>query len=118
MEAPFMDRLARYTTGQNEIRVVLGNGYKIHLDTDIEIDRLFIEEGQRKKGRAGDAIKEIIRLGREHGFERIWVFANPDEPCGENGIATREELVRFYEKFGFDVYTRSKSGTMMKIELK
>lgn len=113
-----MDRLEKYMSGKDEIRVVRGNGHKIDYDTDLEIERLYIDEEQRKVGKASSVIRDIINFGKEFGFERIWVFANPDDPPGENGIKTREELVKFYEKFGFEVYWDSRNGIKMKLELK
>lgn len=118
MDAPFMERLEKYMTGETEIKAVLGNIEGKNENTDIEISMLFIDEKERKKGKAKKAIKEIIELSKGYGFERIWIKAQRIYHKGKFSEVSREKLVEIYEKFGFEVQYESYPSIVMKMELK
>ena len=118
MEAPFMDRLAPYMTGDTKISVSLGGVCDENPETDLEISTIYIDENERKHGKMKKIIEEIIDLSRAYGFERIWIKAQRTFRQGEFTQPESDVLVKIYEKFGFEVQEERYPGIIMKLELK
>jgi GNAT superfamily N-acetyltransferase len=119
MEAPFSEKLKKYITGETSISVVLGDRQGNNNDTDLEIATLYIDRNERNLGKGRKILAEIICLGKEYDFERIWLKAQKMVHHGtyEDDLSM-DDIVRFYEKFGFEVQYESHPGIVMKLELK
>lgn len=112
-----MDSLEKYITGETQIKVVLGDIEGSNEKTDLEISMLFIDENERRRGKAKAAIKEIISLSKEYGFSRIWVKAQRTYHNGNFSELSAEELAGIYEKFGFEIQGRNYLNIVLKLEL-
>lgn len=113
-----MKKLEKYMTGETEISITLGDIVGENEKTDLEISMLFIDENERKKGKARKVINEIISLSKIYGFSRIWIKAQRVYHKGALSELSSDELAGIYEKLGFEFQYRSYPNIVLKLELR
>lgn len=67
---------------------------------DIVLDILKTDEEKRRQGKATEVLNDFIEAADKRGMT-IWV---EPFPIGNKVIMTKEQLWKFYEKFGFEKY--------------
>jgi GNAT superfamily N-acetyltransferase len=117
MEEPFASRLRKYMQGSTDIGISRGGLCSENQETDISIDMLYLDESLRKQGLGSYIVREIISAAKDAGILRIWIRAQPAMRMGSAPAMTEDDLVRFYEKFGFVVVEKRYPGAIMKLQL-
>lgn len=86
-----------------------------------EIEMLYINPKDRKKGYATLLVNEAIKHVKELGYSSIYVDVMPFEDDGEDEInngLNNEDLIDFYKKFGFEFIYKNKEDQKMLLKLK
>lgn len=97
-----------------EIKYFLGDGIHAHLrfsesTASFSIDTVMVPALHRNKGIGGLLIRRILLLAELLGKD-IYVSARP---IGNNSVERLDQLVRYYERFGFEPIDRGLTTVYM-----
>jgi GNAT superfamily N-acetyltransferase len=78
-----------------------------------ELTFLFVKENYRKIGFGKRLMKLAIENATKNNICNLTVYAKPHS----NPYMTKQQLINFYEKYGFKITEDTVEGTYMKCEL-
>lgn len=99
---PFIKELEKYNRGKNELKISLGDLKFENQETDLYILRIYVDPEKRHRGIANKMLSEVMNLGKEYGFKKIWLEASFSTTFIGNAMPF-DDLKKWYNKKGFEI---------------